>query len=290
MHHLIELFSNPWVALLIIFIFFAEYIPFSSSLYKNIGSKFTTLSQWFIDSYENRLYDEREIYLQNRKIDIKFNNILARIIFFILSSIVIIFLEIFWEMGFKTITKKLEKSSLAFYAEDAIRKMHPWAVLAIFALPFIFMELLGILALSAFMSAQFWLGVSLYASKVLLFIPVHFILHVAKSKLLTIAWFKRRYEIVNSILIWFKKTQTYIKVHNIIINIKAYLSALKERFYKTVNILKKAFEQSDLLSDECEQIRQDIIKAKSSQQPTGTMYKKFFECIDRHIKLKNEKH
>ncbi len=286
MHHLIELLTNPWIVILIIIIFFGEFIPFTSSLYKLIGKKALQFSQWFLKTYEMRLYSQKESVVKDKKIQLKFDNIIARILFFIISSIIIIFLEIFWELGFKSVTKKLEKSGFASYSKRKLRQMPPWAVLSIFALPFVFMELLGIFALTAFVSGQFWLGVSLYIIKVLFFIPVHFILHVAKDKLLSITWFKRRYEIFDAVLSWFKQTQTYIKVHNLTHTIKAYFAAIKNIFSTNIAILKKAFEQSDLLSDECEKIRQEILNTKN---PDQMIYKKFFDCINTHLKMRHEK-
>jgi hypothetical protein len=289
LHHLLELISNPWVISLIVILFFGEYIPYSKTLWEKIASKLQTLSQWFLNTYEDSLYKHKESYIKDKKIKLRLNNIIARIIFFIISAIVIIFLEIFWELGFKSITKKLEKSGFASWSERKIRQLPPWAVLTLFSTPFIFMELLGIFALAAFVNAQFWLGVTLYLIKVLFFIPVHFILHVGKEKLLSITWFKIRYKLVNATLEWFKKTQTYIKIHNLIQTIKAYFRAIKERFSNTIKILKKAFEQSDILSDECEEIRQEILELREFDSTNDAMYKKFFNCIERHLKMKNEK-
>ncbi len=242
-----------------------------------------SLSQWFLYTYENRLYENKETRLVDKKIHLKLNNIIARIFFFAISTVVVIFLEIFWELGFKGITRTLERSGFARWFERKIQLMPSWAVLILFSLPFVFMELLGILALGAFVAGKIWFGIGLYATKVLFFIPVHFILHVGKEKLLSIAWFARRYKMVNATLEWFKKSQTYIKIHNIIQTIKAYFYAIKQMFGRTITLLRTAFEHKDILSPQCEEIRQEILHLKKENLPLHDIYEKFFDCIDLHL-------
>ncbi len=145
------------------------------------------------------------------------------------------------------------------------------------------MELLGIFALTAFVSGQVFVGTVMYIFKVLLFIPVHFVLHSGKSQLMAIPWFKRRYNILISIVNWFNKSQTYVKVHNITKTIKAYIVAVKDIFKNIISLQKKAFEQDDILSPECEQIRQEIIRLEKFGNNIDAIYKKFFDCINGHL-------
>jgi len=151
------------------------------------------------------------------------------------------------------------------------------------------MELIGIFALGAFVSGHFWVGLGLYLFKVLFFIPVHFVLHVGEAQLMAIPWFKRRYDIIIATLDWFKRSQTYVKIHNISESIKAHIHAVKERFAQTVLLLKKAFEHDDILSPECEEVRQEIVKSSEESISKEALYKKFFDCIDRHIKTNTKK-
>jgi len=283
LQHLIELLMNPWIIALIVIIFFGEYLPFSKKLWQKIGSLLHSFGQWFLLIYEDRLYEYKDTRVLDKKVHLKLNNIIARIIFFAISTIVVIFLEIFWELGFKGITRTLERSGFAVWSEKKITQMPSWAVLILFSLPFIFMELLGIFALGAFVAGQIWFGIGLYIVKVLFFIPVHFILHVGKDKLLAIAWFERRYKMLFAILEWFKKSQTYIKVHNFSQTIKAYINAVKQMFTRTIALLKKAFEHTDILSPQCEEIRQEILHLKKENLPLNDIYKKFFNCIDSHL-------
>jgi len=86
---------------------------------------------------------------------------------------------------------------------------------------------------------------------------------------------------------WFKKSQSYVKIHNISETIKAYILAFKNRFTQTIVLLKKAFEHDDILSPECEKVREEIIN--SSKEQKGLLYEKFFNCVNNHIEKKDEK-
>ncbi len=284
MHHIAELLTNPWIMVPLFILFFGEYIPFTSLLWEKIGVRFKQFGEWFLDSYENRLYPDKEAWVEEKKVSLKLNNFFARIFFFAFSAIIVIFLELFWELGFKGITRKLERSRIAQWSEIQIRKLPNWAVLMLFGAPFIFMELIGIFALGAFVSGHFWIGIGLYLFKVLFFIPVHFVLHVGEAQLMAIPWFKRRYDIIIATLDWFKRSQTYVKIHNISETVKAHIHAVKDRFAQTVILLKKAFEHEDILSPECEKVKQEIHDASEVEREKKALYKKFFDCIDRHIK------
>lgn len=284
MDHIIALATNPWIVIPLFILFFGEYIPFTKLLWQKIGLKLKHFGEWFLDKYENRLYGEKEQWEENKKIHLKFNNIFARILFFALSAFVLIFLEIFWEFGFKGITRSLERSRIAIWSEEKIKTLPNWVVLALFGAPFIFMELIGIFALMAFVSGHIWVGIGLYLFKVLFFIPVHFVLHVGEAQLMAIPWFKRRYEMVMATLHWFKRSQTYVKVHNISETIKAYILAFKDRFAYTILLLKKAFEHDDMLSPECEKVRQEVLSSPASDDgQREELYKKFFDCVNSHI-------
>ena len=282
MHHLTELLTSPWIMTPLFILFFGEYIPFTKWLWHKIGLKLKAFGEWFLSSYENRLYDNKEKWIEDKKVHLKLNNILARILFFTLSALVVIFLEIFWELGFKGITRTFKKSRIAHWSEMRIRRLPNWAVLALFGAPFIFMELIGIFSLGAFVSGHLWTGIGLYLFKVLFFIPVHFVLHVGEAQLMAIPWFKRRYDIIIAILDWFKRSQTYVKVHNLSETVKAHILAVKNRFAQTVVLLKKAFEHDDILSPECEAVRQEILAAPQDDERLR-LYEKFFNCVNSHI-------
>ncbi|MEA2111175.1 MAG: hypothetical protein U9P71_03900 [Campylobacterota bacterium] len=283
MQHIIDIVTNPLVLGILIVLFFGEYLPFTKSFWKYIGLKLKSFGNWFLTSYENRLYDLKESKVENRKVTIKLNNFFARALFFIISTLVVTTLEIVWELGFKGIRRTIEHTKVALWARKKIGLLPNWAVLVLFSLPFVLMELLGIFALAAFVSGQVWIGIIMYVLKVLLFIPVHFILHAGEKQLMAITWFKRRYEIISAAFEWFKKTQTYVKVHNITKMIKAYIDALKVIFFNMITLQKKVFKHEDILSPECEEIRQNIIELKKLGNNVDNMYVEFFNCIDAHI-------
>ncbi len=283
MHHLIELLTNPWIVSLLILLFLGEYLPFSAPVWNYLTLKFQKFGRWFLTHYEPRLYEIQSQKIENKKVTLKLNNFFARIFFFALSTVIVTILEIVWELGFKGIRRTVERTKVAQWAEVKIKTLPPWLVLLLFSTPFLLMEILGIFALLAFVSGAFWLGVFIYVVKVLLFIPVHFILHVGKKQLMSIAWFKRRYELIVALVEWFKSSQTYVKVHNLIKTIKAYFSAIKEMFKNTITLQKKAFEHDNILSPECEEIRQKIIDQKALGHSLEALYESFFNCINLHV-------
>jgi len=288
MHHVTALLTNLWIMIPLFILFFGEYIPFTKLLWQNIGLKFKDFGEWFLDKYENRLYGDREEWEENKKIKLQFNNIFARIVFFTLSAFIVIFLEIFWELGFKGITRSLERSRLAEWSEERVKELPNWVVLILFGAPFIFMELIGIFALTAFVSGHIWVGVGLYLFKVLFFIPVHFVLHVGEAQLMSIPWFKRRYNMVMTTLDWFKRSQSYVRIHNISETIKAYILAFKNRFAQTIILLKKAFEHDDILSPECEEVRVEILASPLKGEERLLLYEKFFDCVNNHIESRDD--
>ena len=283
MHHLTELLLNPWIMIPLLIIFFGEYIPFTTFLWQKIGLKFKAAGEWFLSTYENRLYAQKADWVEDKKVQLKLNNFFARIFFFAVSTIVVIVLEIVWELGFKGITRRLERSKMALWTEQKIKQLPNWMVLILFGTPFIFMELIGIFSLAAFVSGHIWVGIGLYLFKVLFFIPVHFVLHAGKDQLMAITWFRRRYDMITAILDWFKRSQSYVKVHNLSETIKAYINAVKQMFFNTVILLKKAFEQDDILSPECEQVRQEILALQRAGESLDGMHEKFFNCVNSHL-------
>ena len=271
----------------ILILLLGEYIPLTKNLWKKIGSMLKRFGEWFLEKYENRLYATKEEYKKSKEKKVRVQNFFARVLFFISAIIVVLFLEIFWELGFKKTSQSFQKSKIASFFKQHIEKMNRYVVLALFGIPFLLMELLGVIAVGFLASGHIFTFLALYLFKVLFFIPVHFILDVGKDKLMSIAWFKRRHDMIVALLAWFKKSQTYVKVHNFTENIGAYLKGFKSLFSTQVVNIKKAFEGEDLLSQECEALRVEITALEDKlgkEQVEKALYIKFLECINRHIK------
>lgn len=283
MQHLMGLASDPWIFIPLILLFFGEYLPFSEPLWHAAGERFRVLGDWFVESYESRLYSETDQPADDKKISLKLDSFFARILFFLLSALVVILLELFWELGFRGISRSFERSGVASHVRRWIRGLPGWGVLLLFVTPFFLMELIGIFALGAFVSGFIWFGLGLYLIKVLFFIPVHFILHTGKAQLMAIPWFRRRYDIATGTLDWFKTTQSYTRMHNFATTIKAYFRAVRERFYQSLSLLKKAFEHEELLDPECESIRRKILASAQEVIRREELYERFFRCVDRHL-------
>ena len=271
----------------ILILLLGEYIPFTKNLWQKIGSILKRFGEWFLEEYENRLYATKEEYKKSKEKKVRLKNFFARIIFFVTAIIVVLFLEIFWELGFKKTSQSFQKSKIASFFKQHIENMNRYVVLAIFGIPFLLMEGLGVIAVGFLASGHIFTFIALYLFKVLFFIPVHFILDIGKDKLMSIAWFKRRHDMIVALLEWFKKSQTYVKVHNFTENIGAYLKGFKSLFSAQVVTIKKAFEGEDLLSEECEALRVELTALEDKlgkENVDKALYIKFLECINRHIK------
>ena len=271
----------------ILVLLLGEYIPYTKKLWKKIGLKLKSFGECFLEKYENRLYATKEEYKKSKEKRVRLQNFFARVIFFISAIIVVLFLEIFWELGFKKSSQTFQKSRVASFFREHIERMNRYVVLALFGIPFLLMEGLGVIALGFLASGHIFTFIALYLFKVLFFIPVHFILDIGKDKLMSIAWFKRRHDMIVALLSWFKKSQTYVKVHNFTENIGAYLKGFKSLFSAQVVTIKKAFEGEDLLSKECEVLRVELTALEDrlgKENVDKALYIKFLECINRHIK------
>lgn len=274
--------------LLIVFaiFLFGEYIPFSQIFWQKVGFRMKALGEWFF-KYENRLYPEKEVWVEKKVIKLRLKNFFLKVLLFFVATIVVIILEIVWELGFKGLSNQFKKSRFATWAEERIKELPNWAVLVLFGAPFIVMELLGFIAVGALVSGYIWLGISLYLFKVLFFIPVHFVLHVGEDQLMQVSWFRRRFMMIKDLLNWFKQSQTYVKVHNVSETVAAYIRAVKNLFLKAVIHMKKAFEGEDILSPECEEVRQEILTSEQERgvgQAKKELYVRLFDCINKHIK------
>lgn len=285
MNHIIELITNPTVIILLFILFAGEYIPLTRLILQYIESKFQQFGKWFLQSYENRLYKSKSELIENKVVDFKINNFFAKVLFFIIATIIVVFIEIFWELGFRNVTKKIDKSFFAVWSGKKIKELSPYSVLILFSLPFIFMELIGIFAFISFTSGYFFTGVLLYIFKIFFFIPVHFVLHQGEKQLMSIKWFKLRYNLIVNTIQWFKRSQSYVRVHNISETIKAYMRAIKNSFFYRVTLIKKAFNHGEVLSPECQTIFDDISRKMKEDKDAikKEEYIKFFDCVQSHL-------
>ena len=283
-HHLIGTLTNPIVLLSLIIIIFGEYIPIIKTLLVGIKRKLNTFGNWFLN-YENKLYENHSSeWMEERTTEIKINNFFVNIIIFTISTFITLILEIVWELGFRKATKQIEKSSLGIIVAEKIKNISPNMVLILFGVPFVLMEFVGIFAITAIIMGNIWLGIGLYIFKTAFFIPVHFILEKGKTNLLKVKWFELRYNLIVATLNWFKGSQTYVKIHNFLEYIKSFIRAIKNMISSRISLTKKAFEDGEVLSNECEKIRIEINEQllKNGKIKPG-MYKVFFNCINNHL-------
>lgn len=287
-HHLLSTFTNPYVLVIMAIVLAGEKIPFTKVLWNKIGLKFKAFGEKLFE-WEKKIYVDEGKWVERDSKKLKINNFFIKIVIFAIATVITILIETLWELGFKRATKKFGESKMAKAFSETITKLPSWAVLILFIVPFLVMEFVGLFALAAFGLGYFFTGIGLYVFKTLFFIPVHFVLEKGKVQLLKIEWFAIRYNIVIAALEWFKKSQTYIRIHNFLEYLKSIIRALKSLIVNSTKLIKKAFDQGDLISQECQYIRNEInkqITADGKAKPD--MYKKFFLCINSHLNDEKE--
>jgi len=289
LHHFEQLITNPIVIILLIVLLAGEYIPFTKILWKYIGIKLKNFGE-FLFKLENKIYRKKAEWIEKDTTNYKINNFLIKILLFTISAIITIFIELVWELGFRKVTKKVEKSKFAIEAAKKIKELPDFIVLILFTVPFMFMEFIGIFSATAIAMGYIWTGIGIYVFKVLFFIPVHFVLEKGKEKLLKIKWFKLRYDMTTNLLKWFRQSQTYVYLHNFLEKLKAIIRTLRDLIMNRVKVIRKVFEEEikDLnkidISDECKllysKIKQEI---NEKGKVTPGLYKKFYNCIDKSL-------
>jgi hypothetical protein len=293
-HHFEQLITNPIVIIILIITFAGEYIPFTKILWKFIGIKFKKFGE-FLFNLENKIYKTKAEWIEEDQTSYKINNFFIKILLFTISAIITIFIELVWELGFRKVTKKVEKSKFAIYSAKKIKELPDFIVLVLFTVPFMFMEFIGIFSATAIAMGYIGTGVGIYLFKILFFIPVHFVLEKGKEKLMKIKWFSLRYTMVVEILKWFRKSQTYVYLHNFLEKLKSFIKTIKNLIMNRVKIIRKTFEEDtkqnkDIITTECRilynKIKEEIDK---NGKVTPGLYKKFYNCIDKNLlNLKKE--
>jgi hypothetical protein len=223
--------------------------------------------------------------MKSRSQKVKISNFFIQLLFFAVASVTFIVIQIFWELGFKKIKSSFAESKLAPYLEKKIQSFPNWLVLIIFGIPFILMEVIGVIAAGFFFSGNLYMGIFLYLIKVLLFVPINFILNVGKDQLMQIEWYKRRFLSIIAVLDWFKTSETYVRVHNFFENLSGYIIALKNLFSKSVYFIQKAFHGNDVFSEDTELLRKEIeLKVLTDQDISKDELLSFFNKVNQDVK------
>jgi hypothetical protein len=89
---------------------------------------------------------------------------------------------------------------IAQKVEIAIKKVDSRAILAIFVVIFVLVELLGIYAGAMFLSGNVIVGVLVYLSKIPLAAFTFWLFRISKKRLLEFAWFKKIYLFMESMI------------------------------------------------------------------------------------------
>ncbi len=195
------------------------------------------------------------------KIPLKMSKILRFIFFKLLKFIEIILIlcyliieEVLWVRIGLPIYRQLHKIQLLQHFEEyAEKKMNPWLLFILFLVPFVLMEIIGLISGKMFISGHFIWGILLYIGKGLFTPLVVFIFNAGKSKLLTFKIVKWSYHFI----LWLQQTVLYQsiieKIGKLKIRIKCYFKSfkgeysfikrVKDKTKKTYHSLKKTLRR-----------------------------------------------
>jgi hypothetical protein len=149
-------------------------------------------------------------------------------ILFILAFIIIE--EYFWNLIFKKIYLHIKKLNFLLKFKSFIKNINNrFLVLFIFIIPFILMELFGILAGKALLNGLLFTAIYLYSIKISLTIPVVIIFNSQKENLLS-------FKIIYLFYFWivlFKRSKIYREIKERIKRIKR-MYMPKKSFFKSI--------------------------------------------------------
>jgi hypothetical protein len=236
--HLMQFIFNPIVFFSLLIIIMGEKLPFNSYFLPKIERIFIILGEYF-NKFELKLFTIKKT--DNIKIEKKdkVRNILGRVLLFSIAAIITLFLEIFWELGFKRLTHLFNKSSFITKFKVYIDTLDNQKIFYLFITPFVLMELIGTFAIVALIEQMFILGISLYVFKFSLFLPIKFLLDTKFNELMTNSWFKNRYFVITRLKKWATSTITYCKTKYVIDKVKSYINNIFKDISDLVRHLKK---------------------------------------------------
>ncbi len=124
----------------------------------------------------------------------------------------IFFEEIVWNLFGLPIKNWLSSLKILERIQLNIMKLDAYPTLAVFAVPLVIAEFMGIKSGAMILTGSLFWGVVLYALKVPIAGLTFWIFSFTKEKLLTIDWFETLYNLLMRLLDWTKNTKIYKSV------------------------------------------------------------------------------
>ena len=138
--------------------------------------------------------------------------ILQRVIFYIqiiLISLYLVFEELVWNRFAKPIFRYLKHLKLFKKLEELLKNANRYVILALFLLPFIIGELIGILSPIVAVKGYVVLGVLLYVLKLVIVAFAFWLFKVEQEKLLSFKVVNYSYQKIIEFTTWIKNTQAF---------------------------------------------------------------------------------
>jgi len=161
----------------------------------------------------------------------------------------IIFEEVIWEGIARPIYMYVHGLKLLQQIELKVKQSNPLAVLSVFVVLLVIVEVFGVYAGVLFISGHFILGTALYLSKIPVAAFTFWLFKVSETKLMQFGWFKWIYEKIMAIIAWIKSCEVYVetmeKIRSLKGKIKAWLKAWKVKYFSKESLfvtkLKKLY-------------------------------------------------
>jgi hypothetical protein len=152
--------------------------------------------------------------------------ILQRLFFYIqivLIALYLIFEEIVWDRFAKPLFRYIKHLKLFQKLELILNKANRYVILALFLLPFVMGELLGVLSPIVALKGYVILAVALYVLKLLIVAFAFWLFKVEQDKLLSFKIVNFSYQKILEFTTWVKTTQAFKTIKRIIEKAKVWL-------------------------------------------------------------------
>ncbi len=140
----------------------------------------------------------------------------------------IFFEELIWEGIAEPIYRKIHALRILQKIEATLRRIPGWAILVIFVVLLLSVEMLGIYAGVMFVGGHFAWGVTLYLTKIPIAAFTFWMFRVSEEKLMRFGWFRYLYEKLMALIAFVKSLETY---RRIMAKARLWKRYLKRRFH-----------------------------------------------------------
>lgn len=143
----------------------------------------------------------------------------------LLTVLVFIYLvleELIWERIAEPIYVFIRELKILQALEAVILRLNRYAVLILFLVLFVLVELIGIVAIGLFAQGQVMLASVIYFGKIPITAFTFWLFKIAKAKLMSFAWFEFSYEWLMTVLLKIKTSAIYVNIKAKIVSVKTW--------------------------------------------------------------------